>query len=217
MDTLITALAQFDAIKREVSSKLFFKIYPYRILIDAFKLKKIPNTYGIPSHRSAVDTLVAGAAIQGGHRIRHQGGFANIYFVEAGEAARFVSENAGVIIAVALPESTEAFAALTSDTRVEIRDTLFWGKFRWAAVCKPLTGEEVEELREWISNYKAQIEDDNDKIQFSYSTSSPRIFFSEEDDLFMFKFAYFNRISRLEKVLLRKEISNEHVFAEGSH
>ncbi|RYD44949.1 MAG: hypothetical protein EOP83_31095 [Verrucomicrobiaceae bacterium] len=207
MDALIATLSQFPAIKREDSAKLFFKKFPYKIVLDSYRYedRKVVTQTSITRSRDEV-------------QVRAQGGYYNVYFRDESTAAEFLSENAKYVVSVALPTSTEALSAISTDTRIEIRDSLYWNKFRWAAVCKSLDLDQIDELRDWLSNFKEQCgEVSDDRIMFSYSTSSPRVYFADEDDLFMFKFSFFNRISRLEKVLLKKEISNEHFSAEGAH
>jgi hypothetical protein len=205
MDALTSTLSTLR-IRREDSTKLFYKRYPYRVVLDCFKIKAA--RFQISEYYADREDV----------KFRKQGGFFNCYFDDESEANRFVAKHSSYVVSVTMPSSPEVLQAISDDTRIEVRDTLFWNKYRWAAVCKSLDEEQIEELRDWLNSYKEQCgEVNDDKIQFAYSSSSPRIYFTDEDDLFMFKFSFFNRISRLEKVLLKKEIADEQFIAQGTH
>jgi hypothetical protein len=206
MDALTSTLSTLR-VRREDSTKLFYKRYPYRVVLDALKMEKLAYAEICEAYADRMDV-----------KFRKQGGFINCYFQSESETDQFVNEHRTHIVSVAMPSSREVLQAISDDTRIEVRDTLYWNKYRWAAVCKSLDEEQIDELRDWLNSYKEQCgETNDDKIQFAYSSSSPRVYFSDEDDLFMFKFSFFNRISRLEKVLLKKEIADEQFIAEGSH
>lgn len=207
MDALINTLSRFPLIKREESAKLFFKKFPFKIVLDSYRYEDRKVVTQTAFSRSPDEV-----------RVRAQGGYYNVYFRDEATAVEFLIENVDYVASVSAPSSNDALSAISNDTRIEIRESLYWNKYRWAAVCKSLDLEQVEELRDWLSNFKEQCgETSDDRIMFSYSASSPRIYFTDEDDLFMFKFSFFNRISRLEKVLLKKEISSEHFITEGAH
>lgn len=225
MDALIAALTRFPKIKREDTTKLYYKKYPYRVVFDfmvfnkdnGFKYSCQIGMEDIKFEYIDTSAINNDTGPRGEFRIRSQGGYTNIYFMNDADAADFIERNTRYISSVSLPDSNAALSAIKDDVRIEIRDSLFWHRYRWAAVCKSLTLEQVDEVREWINGFKEQIDDQgSDRVMFSYSSSSPRIFFAEEDDLFMFKFSFFNRISRLEKVLLKKEIADEFLAVEGA-
>ncbi|RYF14499.1 MAG: hypothetical protein EOO77_14225 [Oxalobacteraceae bacterium] len=226
MDALIETIAQYPAIKRDDSSKLFYKKYPFRVLFDFTEYnianhgrftRTFPSVYGDRILEFiSIPELICEVAPTCPYKARSQNGQTNFYFVDPLDAAAFIQTQAGFIISVTMPESAQALAAINGDVRIEIRDTLYWNKYRWAAVCKALSEDQLDEIRDWTDSYKDQFTSGDDRIMMSYSSSSPRIFFNEEDDLFMFKFAFFNRISRLEKVLLKKEIADESRFAQGA-
>ena len=219
MDTLIAALGDAPEIKREATARFFFKKYPYRITVDAerYSLKNTPRSQrkadALSRWRKAAQEMIAPLSFSAGTKIRNQGGFTCLYFEAAADAVAFLGQNRTYVIAVSLPETEAAHSALSGDHRLMIRDTLFWGQYRWSVVLKILEEDQLSELREWLAAYEGVCAG---KTSLSYSHASPRVYFAEEDDLFMFSLSFFNRINRIEKALLKKEIAGESLVAEGA-
>lgn len=220
MDALNNVLTGYEpTIRREAVERFFFKSYPFRITLDAeaYVLKTGPRARSsieaFARWRAAAREMLAQVTLTGDTKVRNQAGFTCVYFDAETDVITFLGLWSEYIRSVALPENQSAMDALRNDRRIVIRETLFWHQFRWSGVFKQLDDEQLDEIRDWLDSFKDVAVG---TFYFSYSHSAPRIYFTEEDDLFMFSFSFFNRINRLEKVLLKEEIAHDSLAAEGA-
>lgn len=219
MDALNKALAD-KGIKPEPTSRFFFNRYPFRITFDAEKYSQDTTTAATRAYHVGHRWRLAGSEMIeriepiGEVKVRHQGGYVSVYFNDVTDVLRTVDVLGSYILSVATPASDKEFEVMASDTRVEIRDTLYWGKYRWVATFKTLTVEQANEVTEWLRNFK-EMNGDEDRSFISFS-NPPRAYFTDENDLFYFRVVFYQHISRIEKALLKKEIADEHLASEGS-
>lgn len=218
MDALNKALAD-KGIKTEPTARFFFNRFPFRISFDAEKYSQDTapgNSHFYPGTRwrlAGLD-LIERIDPTGDVKVRHQGGYLSVYFNDINDVLRSVDTLRAYVISVATPASDREFEAMASDTRIEIRDNLYWGKYRWAVTFKSLDMDQAKEVADWINNFRAMNgEEDRSFISFS---NPPRAYFTDENDLFYFRVVFYHLMSRIEKAVLKKEIADEQFASEGS-
>lgn len=218
MDTLNLTLATHN-VRRETTSRFFFKTYPYRVMIDADAyIRRDGSAYDkidyLMKWRNTAAEMLEAPSLIGTTKQRNQAGYACIYFDTEADVVAFVDEFHRYIVSVSAPADAATKEAMSSDYRIMVRETLFWNKYRWSGVMKRLTDEQLEEIKDWLESFKNIAVGE---LSFAYSDGAPRIFFAEEDDFCMFSFAFRNRIARIEKALLKDEIAHDlPLAAEGA-
>ncbi|RYD64879.1 MAG: hypothetical protein EOP83_08690 [Verrucomicrobiaceae bacterium] len=219
MDALIDTLNEKN-IPVEPTSKFFFKSFPFRVTLDADRYARYMNPAvarkNISSIWRKVGTMMVDLIeIEGEVRVRRQGGIISAYFNDVNDVFRAIEKYPKHILNVATPINDRALQAMAGDSRIEVRDQLYWNKYRWVATFKGMTTEQGQEVSDWLRQYK----ENNDEIldKFFLSFSNPvRVYFTDENDLFYFRVVFYEHIARIEKALLTEEIANERLSAEDA-
>lgn len=222
-----------DALKKELEGKsaffgqiqkLFFKKFPYRIVIhlDSYSPK---TESGKAYVKKWDDSNVWEAACLGilerctpkfrwewKYRIRSADDTVTFYFENEDDALALIRSERDHIYSVDGPAKTGQLVAMqntSAKTQVIVRKTLFWSKYRWAVVLKPVTRARQAEITEWMvdtMDYDPQAP--NERMWANWGRTT-RVYFASEQDALMFFMGVSPDVDYFEKALLEQEISDE--------
>jgi hypothetical protein len=214
MDKLTDTLREFLYINYIPLSKLFFRKYSYKVEVhlERYISKKQANsTFAqCPGRRGAYGVYVAEAAcedITGTYKKRRQGQFCSFYFENEEDALTFIEPNKPFITEIVAPMSDEERTALLDDATIRIRNTLFWGKYRWSVRLRWMKEEEWSGLKELVEGTYPTPEG-QDTPRCTLEGGYPqRAYFNDHNDVLQFRIMAADNLVQIEQAVLREEIS----------
>jgi hypothetical protein len=182
------------------TSKLFYKKYPFKILIVRTYCKTDPDYHTGWTVQNAKNWLGEQTI---NHRMYNQVISKNkkkgikiirssIFVKSRAEFEKCIDKWKADVFAVTSPYKDEHIQFLTENTEVSIRQKLVYKKFRYIITIKKHWREDIQDFEDWIN---ANFTRDNAK----YVTNGwwPRLYLRDENDLVLLKLAYDEKISKL--------------------
>lgn len=213
MDALKKACKNHLQINFEPLTKVYFKKFFYKVevLLELYTPRSAVRRISRFRRTQAQETAVADCKFADEYRSRTEGGYCSFFFTNEDDAKLFIKKNKSYIVQVVAPRHVGDKAALGDDTKVRLRDTLFWNCFRWAITLKGLKEAQFTEIYERICESFGLHPDTahtSSRVMFSY-TYPRKIFMTDEQDVILLKMIAYEFIGKIEKAVLRSEVDDQ--------
>jgi len=134
----------------------------------------------------------------------------HFFFQHKEDFDRFVAGNTRRIHKIFEPSSENEIGVLQNTKNTYIRRTLFYNAYRFCINFRAMTPDVILELDSWITEFFGE---NPERFYFSYG-SRCQLYLNEENDIILVRLAFSRYILRVQKVILRSEISNDDVISE---
>lgn len=219
--TTLAAFDKHDSIKYQDAARPYWGRYPFKLVVKypPPKTGKFWDKENIENratfHRFVMETC--GDIEQDWRSIRGSD-CVNLFFNDAATAATVIDRLREHIALVQRPRDERAQEAMRRDHHAVVRESLFWGRYRWCLIFHRAVDAYLDELDDWVTSmFVAEPAENRDGYapdtrgfeRFFYSyAETRRLYLNHESDVLLVKMAIGNRILRIEKVILKKELDD---------
>lgn len=220
MDALRQEFAANPAVTVKEIEKPFYRDYLYRITVDLERFgaqnetaRRRRESYH-DSQRWAIGldwaSSLCDALPTGSWRCTSHWGCGSFYFRTEADALSFARQCPDAVDNIAGPSSPEAMDVMLSDTKVRVRNMLFWSRYRWCVVLNPWGGLKLQaRLVEWSREFAEAIGGGaklRSRAMMSLGAWQSRVYFAHETDVMVFKMVFSSDIAKIEKAVLKEEL-----------
>lgn len=206
----MASLNYITNIPRFETSKLFYGKYPFSVTVD----HKLLRNGGCETNRhirhfkvyKALEWLCQELGVTD-YRTRVSSDTTQIYLACEQNALAIIESAHKSILRFHAPRNPQERKILEDDTRLIIRDNLFWNHFRYRIVYRSMRKANTLEVEEFFADFLNFMGETERLQRFSFNYSDPiKVYIADEKDLLLVKIAHNDIILRIEKVILRNEI-----------
>jgi len=128
-----------------------------------------------------------------------------LYFETVEHIISFVKEFEKKIKTVWLPLNQAHIDESTNDEKVIIRQKLFFNKYRYRVIFNYMSYR--REIRSDIIDWYNDLWATDEEVLFRSINMNPSMYFKSEDDLIMVKLAWSDNIEKIERIILKRELT----------
>jgi hypothetical protein len=222
MTSLVGDFDKHKNINYQPITRIFWNEYPFKVLVfedlkrpdkvcwggNSVEDKRIYQAW--LEHRQARKVFyyarMRHCPEKSGWRSMNNGGHTFSFFFKDQEAAKhFIEKNRKHITDVFRPENLDQVTALSQNNKLLLRDSLFWGKYRYCIEFKEqyekaLADHLDERVLELFHNKK------NDRRYLYTFSKRRRLYLKNENDIFYVKMALYEYVRSQTEALLKKDI-----------
>lgn len=215
--TVLATFDKHDTIKYNDLSRPFWGRYVFKVVVN--HPKSPPGKFWEPENqekRNAFHQSVLSCCDDLIHdwRVMRGNDCTNLFFEDAATASLVIDRLRDHVSVVFRPINEKSKQLLLRDQRSVCREKLFWNMFKWCIVFRNTLDDAINADQCIDGLFKGEISGrdyplDDDRLFYSF-TSPRRLYLRSETDLMFVMFAGSELIQRIEHVILKKDITNEH-------
>jgi hypothetical protein len=127
----------------------------------------------------------------------------HFYFLHKDDMERFIAGNKTRIRAIYQPFDVAVIQVLADGKNVFLRHTLYYDRYRYCMSFRGMTKVQRQELDAWVVDFFG-----DDRERYKYNRfGKRRLYLNVEDDILFLQLAFKSLILRVDKIILKTEIS----------
>jgi hypothetical protein len=189
---------------REYTSKLFYKKYPYKLLISRLIDKRDRNYYQGYTVDNAKQFFIDNQISNRMYNSHVRGAKSNeititssIFLEKRADFDLCLDKWRDNVQCITTPYRDEHVQFLTDNTSIVIRETLIYRKFRYVVSFRRAYREDITDLTEWINNTFTLSPLATSSARYNHSDYRPKLYLRDDNDLVLVKLTHSDRIANI--------------------